>query len=234
MGNRDLGETPLSSACSCESPRVVVGSGGSQRQLAWAKKECGSERWWVHMDSSEEREQGRGVRGTWELCCWPSLRPWRQTPKCSCSVTKSCLTSLPGSSVHGSSQARILEWVAICFSRSLPDQGLNPNFLCLLHWQGDSLLLSHLGSPKLQRALFKCKVLNGRVACQAGSRGEQMSPLGICYGRCGHLCPQHYTQWGIPHSGKSWINGWQEVKNDKDPWKNFINRELCKCFNSKN
>ena len=109
MGNRDLGETPLSSACSCESPRAVVGSGGSQRQLAWEKKDCGSERWWVHMDSSEEREQGRGVRGTWQLCCWPSLRPWRQTPKCSCSVTKSCLTSLPGSSVHGSSQARILE-----------------------------------------------------------------------------------------------------------------------------
>ena len=26
----------------------------------------------------------------------------------------------------------------------LPDQGLN---LCLLHWQADSLLLSHLGSP---------------------------------------------------------------------------------------
>ena len=39
-------------------------------------------------------------------------------------VTKSCLTlcdpmdcSQPGSSVHGISQARILEWVAISFSR---------------------------------------------------------------------------------------------------------------------
>ena len=43
---------------------------------------------------------------------------------CACSVAKSCLTlcdpmdhSPPGSSVHGSSQARILEWVAISFSR---------------------------------------------------------------------------------------------------------------------
>ena len=43
---------------------------------------------------------------------------------CSCVVSKSCLTllrpidySLPGSSVHGISQARILEWVAIFFSR---------------------------------------------------------------------------------------------------------------------
>ena len=41
-----------------------------------------------------------------------------------CLVAKSCLTflwpmdcSLPGSSVHGISQARILEWVAISFSR---------------------------------------------------------------------------------------------------------------------
>ena len=41
-----------------------------------------------------------------------------------CSVAKSCLTfcdpkdcSPPGSSVHGISQARILEWVAISYSR---------------------------------------------------------------------------------------------------------------------
>ena len=30
----------------------------------------------------------------------------------------------PGSSVHGISQARILEWVAISFSRDLPDPGI--------------------------------------------------------------------------------------------------------------
>ena len=28
-----------------------------------------------------------------------------------------------------------------------PTQGLNPHLLCLLHWQADSLPLSHLGSP---------------------------------------------------------------------------------------
>ena len=40
-------------------------------------------------------------------------------------VTQSCLTlqgpmncSLPGSSIHGSFQARVLEWVAIAFSVS--------------------------------------------------------------------------------------------------------------------
>ena len=34
-----------------------------------------------------------------------------------CSVAKSCLTHCDGSSVHGISQVRTLEWVAICFSR---------------------------------------------------------------------------------------------------------------------
>ena len=34
--------------------------------------------------------------------------------------------SLPGSSVHGISQARILEWVAISFSRGLPNPGIEP------------------------------------------------------------------------------------------------------------
>ena len=41
-----------------------------------------------------------------------------------------------GSSVHGISQARILEWVAISFSRGMfPTRGLNPYLLHLLHWQ---------------------------------------------------------------------------------------------------
>ena len=69
-----------------------------------------------------------------------------------CLVAKSCLTfhnfvdySPPGSSVHRISQERILEWVAISFSRvsSWPISGSN---LCLLHWQMDSLPLSHQGS----------------------------------------------------------------------------------------
>ena len=52
--------------------------------------------------------------------------------------------SLPASSVHGIFQARILEGVAISFSRIFPTQGSNP---CLLHWQGDSSPLNHLGGP---------------------------------------------------------------------------------------
>ena len=46
-------------------------------------------------------------------------------------VAQSCLTlchpmdcNLPGSSVYGILQARILAWVAISFSRGLPDPGI--------------------------------------------------------------------------------------------------------------
>ena len=34
--------------------------------------------------------------------------------------------SSPGSSVHGICQARILEWVAISFSRDVPDPEIEP------------------------------------------------------------------------------------------------------------
>ena len=50
--------------------------------------------------------------------------------------------SLPGSSVHGIFQARIVERVAISYSRDLPDPGIEPESPAL---QVDSLLLSHQG-----------------------------------------------------------------------------------------
>ena len=70
---------------------------------------------------------------------------------CHCLVTESGLTLplyglYPGSSVHGIFPTRILEWVAISSSR-----GIFPtrkSSLHILHWQENSLPLSHLGSPK--------------------------------------------------------------------------------------
>ena len=54
---------------------------------------------------------------------------------CCCLVTQSCLTlcdltdrSPPGSSVHGISQARILEWVAISPPGDLTDSGIKPEY----------------------------------------------------------------------------------------------------------
>ena len=83
-----------------------------------------------------EREWGRDDVGFGIYCCCYL-------------VTKSCPTlgdpkdcSPPGSSVHGISQARILEWVAIPSSRgsSRPRDWMSPA------WPGDSLQLNHVGS----------------------------------------------------------------------------------------
>ena len=52
--------------------------------------------------------------------------------------------SIPGSSVHGTLQTRILQWVAISFSRGFPDPVIEPRSLALLV---DSLPRSHQGSP---------------------------------------------------------------------------------------
>ena len=59
-------------------------------------------------------------------------------------VTQSCLTlcdtmdySLPGSSAHGIFQTRILEWVAVPFSRGSSQPGIKPRSPAL---QADSLL----------------------------------------------------------------------------------------------
>ena len=76
---------------------------------------------------------------------WPQLeknrilRHWMETSSgmhcCCCWVAKSCSTlcdpmdcSLPGSSVYGTSQARILEWAAISFSRGCIRTLKSPDF----------------------------------------------------------------------------------------------------------
>ena len=87
------------------------------------------------------------IRGVW-------------VPQITCVCVESSLTlcdpvdcSPPGSSVHGILQARILEWVAISYSRGiLPTWGSNLCLLCALHWQVGFFFffnhLCHLGSPK--------------------------------------------------------------------------------------
>ena len=84
---------------------------------------------------------------------WRKRRPrWEW-----CLVAQSCLTlcdpmdcSPPGSSIHGISQARILEWVTISFSMGSSWPWDRTCVSSLLHWQVDSLTLSHQGSPKMR------------------------------------------------------------------------------------
>ena len=58
--------------------------------------------------------------------------------------------SLPGSSVHGILQARILEWVVISFSRGSPPR----DWTCISGITDDSLPLSHLKSLSRSLVLF--------------------------------------------------------------------------------
>ena len=53
-------------------------------------------------------------------------------------------SSLPGSSVHGISRVRILEWVAMSSSRDLPDSGIKPRSPVL---QENALLSEPPGKP---------------------------------------------------------------------------------------
>ena len=69
---------------------------------------------------------------------------WQHWKKVNVLVIQWCLThcnpmdcSPPGSSVHLILQARILGWVAMTFSRGLPDPGMEPRAHAL---QADSLL----------------------------------------------------------------------------------------------
>ena len=73
-------------------------------------------------------------------------------------VTQSCPTLYDPTdhTVHGILQARILEWVAIPFSRKIfPTQGSNPG---LPHRRWILYQLSHQGNPKLFKITVKYSV----------------------------------------------------------------------------
>ena len=79
---------------------------------------------------------------TWTNTCIPDAHTRAQSCPTFCNPLD-CSPS--GFSIHGTLQARILEWVAMSFFRGIfPIQGSN---LHLLPWLVDSLPLSHLGSP---------------------------------------------------------------------------------------
>ena len=112
--------------------------------------------------------------------------------------------SPPGFSVHGISNARILEWVAICFSRGSSQPRDQTHNSCIgSHWQMDSLQLSHQGSPTTALRSIKLSELTQQFiifpesADRLGSAGQWWSH--ICWG-----CIIHELGWGehptwLPH-----------------------------------
>ena len=106
-------------------------------------------------------------------------------------VAQSCPTlsdpvdcSLPSSSVHGILQARILDWVAISFSRGTSDPGIEPGSPAL---QADSLPFEPPGKPS-----------NFKIIC--------FLFLVVLYFHC---CPQAFSscgKWELFSSCGAWTS----------------------------
>ena len=125
------------------------------------------------------------IKCTRSVTQFNSHPPTHSVPKCCGLVTKLCASlcspvdsSPPGSSVNGISQARILEWAVISFSRGIfPTQGSNP---CLLHWQVDSWPLSHQGSPKSVRTHSHRKMPKICVCISISEPQHSLGPIFLC------------------------------------------------------
>ena len=84
----------------------------------------------------------------------------------------------PGSSVHGIFQARILEWVAISYSRgSSHPRDRTRCLLRLLNWQANYLPLHHLGSQS-SWVKHKREVLTGPWVGHRINSGLENSTVG--------------------------------------------------------
>ena len=114
--------------------------------------------------------------------------------------------SLPGSSVHGISQARILEWVVISFSRGSSRLRNWTHISCI--GRQIFLPLSHQGSPAGQYKVANCATQPSvKNVCPRGwgprgfrithhDHGAQWVPAGRFWGggQVNPLCPNTHTQ----------------------------------------
>ena len=108
-----------------------------------------------------------------------------QKKMCMCAQSCPILCDLMDcSSIHGSSKAKNTRMAChFLLWKIVPIQGSNPRLLRLLHWQADSLPLSHLGSSQKKNSI-----------CQ----------IYFSYHLCGRLCfpkwPQHLSHpfWFFP------------------------------------
>ena len=109
--------------------------------------------------------------------------------------------SPPGSSVHGISQARILERVChVLLQGIFLIQGSNPR---LLHWQVDSLSLNHLGSQNtwLKAATSESgqRVRSGECSCSTPNVSSNMKmdrPSGLLQASKHHCLRSDFPDCG--------------------------------------
>ena len=84
----------------------------------------------------------------WNSCSWEHHHLVEECVSVAQTLRHYVLYSLPGSSVHGILQARILQWIVISFSRDLPDSGIKPRSLA---FQADSLPSEPPGKPPVEK-----------------------------------------------------------------------------------
>ena len=145
------------------TPQVPVYYLGQEAQVSWFYWNSDTSPTWRRF-----RQVNLSLASTWVI---PS-------GDFKCSVSQSCPTlcdsmdcSLPSSFVHGISQARILEWVAIFHLQGIfPTQGLNPCLLWLLHWQ----ILYHWATCEVQR-LHDLTLTHGICRVELGPKGISMN-----------------------------------------------------------
>ena len=122
---------------------------------------------------------------SYQVCCEVSWKTVCVSPDrlCVCSVTQLCPTlcnrmdcSPPGSFVRGSSQVRILEWVAISFSRGTSQPGDQTRVYCIA---GGFFTTEPSGKPlkdnrcSINIHLFLKKVEMTQAACPDGETGTR-------------------------------------------------------------
>ena len=112
-----------------------------------------------------------------------------------CLLTKSCLSlcnpmdaNPPGSSVHGLSQTRILEWVAILFSRNLPHPGIRHTFPTLSSGFFITEPPIQFSWPVMSDFLWSSELQYARLPCPSPTPGVAQTHV---HGEADAIRPSH-------------------------------------------
>ena len=191
---------------------------GSHREQGWEDmKWSWSFRGWLFLEASINASVGLQRMKGYFVCLVKVKSESRTFSRVPLFVTPmDC--SPPGSSVHGVSQARILEWGCHFLLQGISlTQGLNPG---LLHCRQILYHLSYQGSPLFALTLFKRMLAwaTGQTKATHKQRrlrqGAELLSWAACPafmpGRCGH-----HASTGSVHSQCSVGTGWTNTKSGR-------------------